>query len=730
MQSFRTELENLPNNKGQAVIEKDILDLENKITLFREGKIDSEKFRSLRLARGVYGQRQQGVQMVRIKLPLGRITVKQLLRIADISDEYSTGNIHLTTRQDVQIHYVSLERTPELWAKLELDDITLREACGNTVRNITASSIAGVDPKEPFDITPYADALFRFFLRNPIQENLGRKFKIAFSSSEDDTAFTFIHDLGLIPKVKIVNGQIVRGFKTLVAGGLGAQPLLAQVAHEFLPADQLIPFAEAIVRVFDRHGERNNRHKARLKYLIAKIGIAEFLKLLEEERLALKSPTLTLPIMEGTERVKVLAFGEDGIGIFTTLKVTDNTKYLQWRNTNVFEQKQQGFFAVGVRVPLGNIHSKTVRLFAEVARKYAADVFEITLNQGFLLRFVPKDALPALYRELEAINLELPGFDSIGDITACPGTDTCNLGISNSTGIALELEKVIQNEYSDLLYDKNIKIKISGCMNSCGQHSLAHIGFHGSSLKAGANVVPALQVLLGGGGTGDGAGRVSDKVIKVPSKRGPAVLRELLNDFEKYAVEGETFNRYFDRQGNNYFFQLLRPHADLSLLKENEFKDWGYDESYKPTVGVGECAGVMIDLVATLFFEAEEKLDSAFSSLAEQLYADSIYHSYSTFIHGAKALLLSKQISSNTQYGIINEFEKHFVETGEFTFNPFSLGEGKGEAGFKELVLRINQNEPSQEFAEGYYNEAKDFLKNVKLKREKQLLEQEKLALA
>ena len=249
MQSFRTELEN-------QVVERDILDLEKKIALFRDGKTDPEKFRSLRLARGVYGQRQQGVQMVRIKIPLGRITVKQLLRIADISDEYSTGNLHLTTRQDVQIHYVSLDKTPELWAKLEQDDITLREACGNTVRNITASTLAGVDPKEPFDITPYADALFRFFLRNPIQENLGRKFKIAFSSSEDDTAFTFIHDLGLIPKVKIEGGGIIRGFKVLIAGGLGAQPLLAQVAHESLPADQLIPFAEAIARVFDRYGER------------------------------------------------------------------------------------------------------------------------------------------------------------------------------------------------------------------------------------------------------------------------------------------------------------------------------------------------------------------------------------------------------------------------------------------------------------------------------------------
>src|SRR3990170_6685912 len=228
MQSFRTELEN-------PVVQKEIFDLERKIKLYRDGSIDEEKFRSLRLARGVYGQRQLGVQMVRIKLPFGRLTAKQLLRIANISDEYSIGNLHLTTRQDIQIHFVSLDRTPELWAKLAEDDITLREACGNTVRNVTASYDAGINPEEPFDITPYADALFRFFLRNPIQENLGRKFKIAFSSGNDDSAFTFIHDLGFIPKVKIVDGKIVRGFKVVIGGGLGAQPILAQIAHEFLP---------------------------------------------------------------------------------------------------------------------------------------------------------------------------------------------------------------------------------------------------------------------------------------------------------------------------------------------------------------------------------------------------------------------------------------------------------------------------------------------------------------
>src|SRR6187399_180329 len=233
MQSFRSELEDLNN----PIVAKDIIDLEKKIRLFREGKIDADKFRSLRLVRGIYGQRQPGVQMIRIKLPLGRINTTQLRRIADISDEYGSGNLHATTRQDIQLHFVSLDRTPELWAKLEKDEITIREACGNTVRNITASPTAGIDPKELFDITPYANEMFRYLLRNPICQEMGRKFKIAFSSSDEDTAFTFIHDLGFLPRIK----DGLKGFKVVIGGGLGANPYLAQTAYEFLPADQMIP---------------------------------------------------------------------------------------------------------------------------------------------------------------------------------------------------------------------------------------------------------------------------------------------------------------------------------------------------------------------------------------------------------------------------------------------------------------------------------------------------------
>jgi sulfite reductase (ferredoxin) len=697
MQSFRTELEN-------PLVEKDIIELEEKIRAFRNGTLHEDKFRSLRLARGVYGQRQQGVQMVRIKLPFGKISPKQLIRVADISDEYSNGNLHLTTRQDIQIHHVSLDRTPELWAKLEKDDITLREACGNTVRNITASAVAGIDPKEPFDVSPYADAMFRYFLRKPFGQELGRKLKFAFSSNDDDTAYTFMHDLGFIPKVKIIEGKIVRGFKVLIGGGLGAQPFLAKTAFEFLEEDQLIPFTEAVIRVFDRHGERLSRHKARIKYLINKIGIDEFLRLTEEERLALNVKSFDI------NRDAVISKEKYINSSFTTFKVSDDENYKDWLVTNVFEQKQQGFHGVFIKVSLGNLNSQTARKLAEVVSTYASDDIRITINQGLLLKFVPKGALPALFKALAKLNLADVGFDSVADITACPGTDTCNLGISSSTGISTELERVIKEEFPELLFNNDIKIKISGCMNSCGQHALAQIGFHGSSFKNGTLVVPALQLVLGGGVLGNGDGRIADKIIKVPSKRGPAVLRTLLIDFEKNAVEGEYFNSYYDKKGKDYFYQLLKPHADNTTLVADDYVDWGHSEQFKTEIGVGECAGVLIDLVATLIFEAEEKLDWAKSSFDDELYADSIYHSYAAILSAAKALLLDKSVPTNTHHGIINDFDKQYVETNEIKLSNT----------FKEFVLQINQNEPSKQFAKNYLEEAIDFIQQAKEIRNRQ----------
>ncbi len=692
MQSFRTELEN-------PIVERDIIDLEKKIKAFREGKIHDEKFRSLRLARGVYGQRQPGVQMVRIKLPFGKVTFKQLLRIADVSDEYASHNLHLTTRQDIQIHYVSLDRTPQLWAELERDDITLREACGNTVRNVTASATAGIDPNEPFDVSPYAHATFEFFLRNPICQEMGRKFKISFSSSDQDTAFSYIHDVGLIPKLKD-NGE--RGFKVLLGGGLGAQPLLASIVEEFLPEDQLIPYIESVIRVFDRYGERNNRNKARMKYLIQKIGLDEVLRLAREERIANK--VKIYPINRHTVDMPVLP----NAASYPEVTISNPLRYEQWLITNVFEQKQKGFYGVYIKVPVGDIPTDVARKLVDAISPYVADEIRITQNQGLLLKYVRKEALSALYNGLTELDLSAPGFDSVADVTTCPGTDTCNLGISNSMTLSKVLEDVIYNEYEDLIFNREIKIKISGCMNSCGQHGLAHIGFHGSSLKAGLKVLPSVQVLLGGGTVGDGVGRAAEKVIKVPAKRATHTLRAVLEDYKQNSIAEETFHNYYDRLGKDYFYQLLKPLADLTTLTDDEFVDWGHEETFATAIGVGECAGVVIDLVATLLYESDEKLGWANESFLNGAWSDAIYHSYNVFISSAKALLLDKNINSSTQAGIIREFDAQYIDKGEFSL----------DGTFNDLVLQINKNEPSEDFAKAYLGSAKNFLDSVKAKRE------------
>ncbi|QKZ13955.1 nitrite reductase [Spirosoma sp. KUDC1026] len=685
---------------------RDILDLDRRINSFRSGEIADEAFRKFRLTRGVYGQRQPGVQMIRIKLPYGRITADQLVRIADLSDTYATGNLHATTRQDIQLHFVKLEDSVQLWADLEDAGITLKEACGNTVRNVTGSARAGIDPAEPFDITPYAYSIFDYFLRNPICQDMGRKFKIAVSSSEKDSAYGYMHDVGLIPRLR--DGQ--RGFKVVLGGGLGAQPFPAQTAFEFLEEDRVIPFIEGVIRVFDRYGERQKRHKARMKYLLNDIGLEEFLRRVSDETPALRSQTyavshddvpVVLPQYDGTAQTgSVTSEGEN------------DAAYQTWLKTNVFEQKQAGWYAVQLRVLLGDMSSDTARALAQVVRQYAADDIRVTVNQGYLLRYVKPEHLPAVFQALSALGLANPGFDTTADITTCPGTDTCNLAISSSYGITRALESMMHEEFPDLVFNDDIKIKISGCMNGCGQHSVANIGYHGSSLKNGAYVLPALQVLLGGGFNGKGEGLIADKVIKIPSKRGPDSLRFLLRDYETNGFDGEYYSDYYARQGKNYFYQLLKPLADLKTLVDTDYIDWDHTEQYVTEVGIGECASVLIDLVATTLTEAEEKLSWAQEALAGERWADAIYHAYNTFITGARAGLMSRDVPTNTQHGIVSDFDRVFASESLFH---------QQEGDFKALVFSINKNEPTEAFARQFLTEAEAFLGAVQAFRAEQI---------
>ena len=693
MQSFRTELEN-------PIVQKEIIELEKKIHAFRGGTIDGERFRSLRLARGIYGQRQEGVQMIRIKLPYGKVTSEQLVRITKVSDEYSTGRLHITTRQDIQIHYVSLDRTPELWANLAKDDITLREACGNTVRNITASELAGVDVNEPFDVSPYAHGMFQYLLRNPICQEMGRKFKISFSSSDEDTALSYLHDLGFIPK--IVNGE--RGFKVMLGGGLGSQPIHAELLSEFIPANQIVPTAEGIIRVFDRHGERNKRMKARMKFLIKDIGKEAFLELVEKEKKAIAFETYEIDITGFDEAIP------EPLLEVPKVTITDAAAYEDWKASNVIRQKQKGYVAIGIKVLLGDFYTDKARVLADLIKNYAANELRFSLRQNIVIRNVKEENLPFFYQELAKLDMVALGYNSTADITACPGTDTCNLGIASSTGIAEELEKVIEAEYPQYKNNSEIEIKISGCMNACGQHNMSAIGFQGMSINAGKLVAPALQVLLGGGNLGNGNGRFADKVIKIPSRRGPEALRYILNDFDANG-KGTSFLNYYEEKGEKYFYEILKPLANITNLTEADFVDWGNADNYVKAVGVGECAGVVIDLVATLLLEAKDKLTFAQEAFHDKKWSDAIYHAYSGFVNGAKALLLSENQKTNHQAGIIDLFDTVFVETNKIAF----------ETTFKELVFQINKNEPTEAFAKKYIAQAITFFDTIEAFRAKEL---------
>jgi len=419
------------------------------------------------------------------------------------------------------------------------------------------------------------------------------------------------------------------------------------------------------------------------------------MELVEEERKALKNKSYAINtnILPDPALPPIASFSE--------VKDLDEDQYNRWLKTNVFEQKQKGFYGVYVRVELGNLSSDKARKFADIVDAHASNELRITVNQGYLLRFVRPEAFKHLYAELKTLGLADPGFDSVGYITACPGTDSCNLGISSSYGIALALEKVIKDEYPDLIYNTDIKIKISGCPNSCGQHGLASMGFHGSTIKdKSGKVMPALVVLLGGGKLKNGDGIISDKIIKIPSRRGPAALRLLLNDYEANGNTGEYYHDYFIRMGRNHFYTFLKPLGDITTVTQHDYIDWGEDHNFILHTAVGECAGVMIDLISTLLNDSEEKLESAKEALASKAYADSIYLSYSTFINTAKALLLSLDVRPSTQYQVINDFQTKFADAGLL---GYSLN-------FKDLVFQINKHEPSEEFAKEFLVEASKFV--------------------
>jgi sulfite reductase beta subunit-like hemoprotein len=571
---------------SREAIEAEIVRFEERIRELQSGAITPEQFRPFRLKHGTYGQRQPGFQMLRVKIAAGVLTPAQLRVLGVIGDEYSTGRGHLTTRENVQFHFLELENVGAAMRLLADAGLTTREACGNTVRNVTACPVAGICPGEAFDVTPYALGVSRYLLRHPDFHDLPRKFKIAFSGCENDgdCAVAGIHDVGLIAQVRGSNGTSHRGFKVLVGGGLGSLPTEAAVLAEFLPEEELLPTIEAILRVFSETGNRKNKLKARLKFVLREKGIEELRRLVAEKRKVSQAPAETFAVPSPI-RPSLVTIAPAPLSSSASDTQTD-PEYDRWAEHNLMFQRQEGYGAVWVKLPAGTLHSNQMRSLADVLEKNELTGVRIAVNQDLVIPWVPFDRVRAIYDELRALDLAAAGARTISDVTGCPGATTCNLGITRSLTLADLLSREL-NDYTDPEIQK-LRIKISGCPNSCGHHHIADIGFYGNVRKIGNQQAPYYQLLLGGKVNADGV-RFGRQIMSVPARPIPAIIRELLAFYQTDRRPAETFSAWVTRTPDKTIKDRLLPLAEVTATSEDIFVDWGDTETYSLKLGRGEC---------------------------------------------------------------------------------------------------------------------------------------------
>ena len=577
----------LEERHSREAIEAEIALFEERVHQLRRGEITEEQFRPFRLKHGTYGQRQPGFQMLRVKVAAGVVKPSQLRVLARIADEYSTGRGHLTTRENVQFHFVNLENVPAAMRLLADCGLTTREACGNTVRNVTACPLAGICSGEAFDITPYALGVSRYLLRHPDFHDLPRKFKIAFSGCEDDggCAVAGIHDVGLIAQVRGSNGTGRRGFKVLVGGGLGSLPTESALLTDFLPEEELLPTIEAVLRVFSETGNRKNKFKARMKFVLREKGIEEFRRLVFEKRKTSQAPAEVFTVPSPTRPALV---NISPVPLTFTLDTPPaDSEYDRWAEHNLLPQRQTGYGAIWIKLLSGTFHSRQMRGLADLLESHELTGVRIAINQDLVIPWVPLDRARAIYNDLRALDLAVPGARTISDVTGCPGATTCNLGITRSLTLADELSRSLEG-YDDPEI-KKLRIKISGCPNSCGQHHIADIGFYGNVRKIEEKQAPYYQLLLGGRVNGDGV-RFGRQIMAVPARPIPAIVRELLAFYQQDRQRGESFSSWVGRTPDKAIVERLRRFTEVSDSTEDIFLDWGDTETFSLKLGRGECA--------------------------------------------------------------------------------------------------------------------------------------------
>ncbi|MBS1254824.1 MAG: Sulfite reductase [ferredoxin] [Deltaproteobacteria bacterium] len=697
---------------------KEIDIFETQIELRKLGKLDEKIFAETRLRRGVYGQRydngqrHDGVEtrelaypsglfkgpetvwdapgMLRIKIPFGGVTPDQLDVLAEVAEEYSNGILHVTTRQDFQFHYVHIEETPDIMRRLAAVGITTREACGNSIRNITACPTAGVCSGESFDVTPYAKALADFLLGHPDCQDFGRKVKIAFSGCQSEACgLVMMHDIGAIAVKKTLKGKEVHGFSYYVGGGLGTVPYQAKLFDSFLPPEELLPITQAIARVFGRLGEKRNRATARLKFLVAKLGIDEFRRLVLEERAILPEDARWTSFLD-----ELPAYGETPLKSSVEL---DESKpqpegFAEWYHTNVKAQKQPGYSVATVALPLGDLSSDQTRKLAEVARKYVGESVRTTVEQNFVLRWVSEADLPDLYQDLRRIGLSDSGANTIVDVTACPGTDTCKLGISSSRGLAEELHtRLAEKSFQMDEAVRNLRIKVSGCFNSCGQHHVADIGFFGNSRTLNGYKVPHFQVVLGGQWK-ENAGAFGMPIGAVPSKRIPEVVNRITDHYVLNRKLQESFLDFTARIGKQELRSLienLMKNAPAHEESPEFYHDWGDTREFTlGDRGTGECAGEVVTSTEFDLADAEREVFEAQLELEKKNYMLADALAYQSML-GASRTLIKQQYFDVPEPPdiVVNEFTKRFVDTKLF-FDKYAQGK------FARYLLNRHQHGP------------------------------------
>jgi sulfite reductase (ferredoxin) len=581
-------------------LEADIQKFDGMLADYLAGRLDEDEFRIFRLNNGIYGQRQGGHnQMVRVKLPYGHITASQLRTFADVADRYSRGWGHLTTRQNVQFHFVQLEAVPALLRDLAAVGLTTREACGDTVRNVTGCHLAGACPYEVLDISPWAEATFRHFLHHPYAQRLPRKFKINFSGCVTDCGQAMFNDIGVVAVSRpLPDGTAEPGFRVFIAGGLGANPHPAQALEEFTPREQLMATLEAILRTFDHYGNRDNKLRARMKWLVDELGIDELRRRVLRER---KSLVASSSWPGGLPDI-VRQLGDDPAGVSTTADPTpmgtpvvlktarDRSSYDRWHDTNVIVGVAKGTVSAIAYARLGDITSAQFRALAAIVDNLGIEV-RVTNRQNLAFRGLTADQLPELHQRLEEIGMAEPGAELARDVVACPGADTCNLAVTQSRGVAAAIGEALES--AGLADVGGVRINISGCTNSCGQHHIADIGFHGAERRANGRSAPGYQLLLGGhvGATEIAFGQ---RALRLPAKAVPEATIRIVARYEEQRQAGEAFTAWLERSGG--------AKALASELKElDEWPDpeehpeyyIDYDETgpYEAEVGQGECAG-------------------------------------------------------------------------------------------------------------------------------------------